>query len=114
MGTTKIINCGRLRFKESDRLAAISRELNKIGADIDENEDVLIIKGKENLMGGVVNSWNDHRIAMALAVASIKCIKPLIIMDSDCVKKSYPHFWEDFKKLGGKISDWNLEDKVND
>lgn len=108
VSTTKIINCGRLRFKECDRLAAIRRELNKIGADIEEEENALIIKGKANLRGGMVNSWNDHRIAMALAIASIKCKEPLIIMGSDCVKKSYPHFWDEFKKLGGKIDEWNL------
>ena len=107
-GTTEIINAGRLRLKESDRLKAISTELNKLGADIEEKEDSLIIHGKENLNGGMVESWNDHRIAMALAIASLKCKKPLVIKDSECVEKSYPNFWNDFKKLGGKIHEWSL------
>lgn len=102
-GTTRIINAARVRIKESDRLKAISTELNKLGAEITELEDGLIIKGKEFLNGGEVDSWNDHRIAMALAVSSIKCLNPVIIKNSDCVSKSYPAFWEDFEALGGKF-----------
>jgi 3-phosphoshikimate 1-carboxyvinyltransferase len=107
-GTTKIINAARLRIKESDRLKAISTELNKLGADIKGLEDGLLINGKELLKGGTVDSWNDHRIAMALAIASIKCNDPVIIQNSDVVKKSYPTFWSDFKNLGGKIDEWNM------
>ncbi|MDP4143516.1 MAG: 3-phosphoshikimate 1-carboxyvinyltransferase [Bacillota bacterium] len=102
-GTTEIINAERLRIKESDRLKAISTELNKLGADIEEKQDGLLIKGVEKLKGGIVDSWNDHRIAMALAVASIKCTEPVTITNSDCVKKSYPGFWEDFKKMNGNL-----------
>ncbi|GIM29528.1 3-phosphoshikimate 1-carboxyvinyltransferase [Clostridium polyendosporum] len=107
-GTTEIINAARLRIKESDRLTAISTELKKLGADIEEKEDGLIIRGRDSLNGGEVHSWNDHRIAMAMAVASLKCNEPIIIKDADCVKKSYPHFWSDFKKLGGNINEWSL------
>lgn len=107
-GTTEIVNAARLRFKESDRLSAITSELNKIGADIEEKEDGLIIRGKEFLIGGTVDSWNDHRIAMALAVASIRCKEPVIIRDSSCIKKSYPNFWEHFKELGGNLNEWSL------
>lgn len=107
-GTTKIINASRLRIKESDRLKAISTELNKLGADIIENEDSLEIKGKKQLKGGIVDSWNDHRIAMALAVASLRCSKEVIIKNSDCVKKSYPNFFEDFKRLGGIMHEFNM------
>lgn len=107
-GTTKIINASRLRIKECDRLKAISTELNKLGAEVEELEDSLIIKGKEKLKGGTVDSWNDHRIAMALAVASIKCTEPVIITNSDAVLKSYPTFWEDFRKLGGNIDEWSM------
>ncbi len=102
-GTTKIVNAERLRIKESDRLRAISTELNKLGANVIELDDGLIIEGKESLKGGRVDSWNDHRIAMALAVASIKCTRPVIITRSGAVKKSYPHFWKDFISLGGDM-----------
>lgn len=107
-GTTKIMNAGRLRFKESDRLRAISCELNKIGADIKEQEDGLIIEGKDMLQGGTVDSWNDHRIAMSMAVASTRCKQPLIIKNGDCIKKSYPDFWKHFRNLGGRIDEWCL------
>ncbi|MGB0405331.1 MAG: 3-phosphoshikimate 1-carboxyvinyltransferase, partial [Fusobacterium sp.] len=101
-GITEIKNAGRLRIKECDRLEAITTELNKIGADIKELPDGLIINGKENLIGGEVECWNDHRIAMSMAVASIKCKEILTLRGTECVKKSYPEFWNDFAKLGGK------------
>ncbi|GFR36194.1 3-phosphoshikimate 1-carboxyvinyltransferase [Thermobrachium celere] len=102
-GTTRIVNARRLRIKESDRLKAIATELNKLGAEVLEFEDGLVINGKEMLDGGIVDSWNDHRIAMALAIASIRCKKPVIIQNYDCVKKSYPNFFEHFKELGGEV-----------
>jgi len=104
-GTTEIINAARVRIKESDRLKAMATELNKIGADIIEREDSLLIHGKPWLKGGIVSSWNDHRIAMAMAIASIRCTGELIIEDSSAVKKSYPNFYEDFSSLGGKINE---------
>ncbi|WIV11302.1 3-phosphoshikimate 1-carboxyvinyltransferase [Proteiniborus sp. MB09-C3] len=107
-GKTKIVNAQRVRIKESDRLKAIASELNKIGADIVETEDGLNINGVDTLNGGVVDSWNDHRIAMALAVASTKCREPLIIKNSNAVNKSYPEFWQDFVRLGGVIDEWNM------
>lgn len=107
-GTTKIINAERVRIKECDRLKAMKTELTKVGADIEETQDGLIIRGKSTLKGGIVDSWNDHRIAMAMAVASIKCEEPIIITNSKAVKKSYPEFWEDFKMLGGIIDEWSL------
>lgn len=110
-GTTKIINAGRLRIKECDRLKAMATELTKLGGDVVETEDGLIIRGKENLTGGTVDSYNDHRIAMALSVASIRCIQPVILTNSDCVKKSYPEFYSDFVMLGGKINEWSLGKK---
>lgn len=102
-GETRIINAERLRIKESDRLKAISMELNKLGAKVEETADGLRIKGCKNLRGGTVSSWNDHRIAMALAVAACRCTEPVTIQGSEAVNKSYPHFWKDYRKLGGRI-----------
>lgn len=102
-GETRIINASRLRLKESDRLKAISTELNKLGADVTELEDSLIINGRESLDGGAVVSYNDHRIAMALSIAAIKCKNPVIIDESYAVNKSYPGFWEDYKMIGGNL-----------
>ncbi|NYB74574.1 3-phosphoshikimate 1-carboxyvinyltransferase [Sedimentibacter hydroxybenzoicus DSM 7310] len=106
--TTKIINAGRLRIKESDRLKAISTEMKKIGADINETEDGLIINGVEKLSGGTkVSSWNDHRIAMSLAIAATNCEKEIILENCQAVNKSYPTFWDDYKYLGGEINELN-------
>lgn len=105
--TTKIVNAKRLRIKESDRLAAISIGLNKLGAKISELPDGLIIVGQETLKGGVVDSRDDHRIAMAFAIASIRCREPVIIKNSEAVNKSYPEFWNDFAKVGGVINELN-------
>jgi len=107
-GTTRIINASRLRIKECDRLKAICTELNKIGADIEEMEDGLVIRGKEQLKGGTARSWGDHRIAMSLAVASTRCSGPLVIEDSSSVRKSYPEFWNHFKMLGGMLDERNM------
>lgn len=101
-GKTEIINAGRLRIKESDRLKAMTSELNKLGAHVTELEEGLIIEGVNKLQGGSVNCWNDHRIAMSLAIASIKCENKLTLEGTECVAKSYPKFWEDFKNLGGQ------------
>jgi len=103
-GTTRIINAGRLRIKESDRITSMTTELNKLGAKIVETQNGMVIEGVKNLKGGVeVDAWNDHRIAMALAVASSRCDEPIILTGADSVKKSYPNFWKDFEKLCGKI-----------
>jgi len=107
-GTTQIIRAGRLRIKECDRLQAMSQELNKLGAHVEEHEDSLTIHGRPHLTGGTVHSWHDHRIAMALAIASIACQQPVTIKHSECVSKSYPNFWQDFKMLGGEINECHL------
>ena len=103
-GETRIINGERLRIKESDRITSIKTELNKLGANVAEEGDSLIIQGVEGFTGGVtVSAWNDHRIAMSLAVASSRCEKEIILEEAESVRKSYPHFWDDFVKMGGEI-----------
>lgn len=102
-GTTKIVNAGRLRAKECDRLNAMHEELSKLGADITELDEGLVIKGRETLKGGIVDGHGDHRVVMALAIASTCCEGPVTIKSSDAVTKSYPGFWSDFKTLGGVI-----------
>ena len=105
-GETRIINAERLRIKESDRITSMRTELNKLGADIREEGDTLVINGVDELEGGVtVDSWNDHRVAMALAIASIKCKNPILITDAGAVRKSYPNFWNDFVSMGGKVGE---------
>ena len=107
--TTKIINAERVRIKESDRLKAISTEMKLLGADIEEMGDGLLIRGKSSLKGSAtVNSWNDHRIAMSLAIAATKCEGDVILQDYKAVTKSYPEFWTDYKSLGGKTDELNV------
>ena len=103
-GETRIINGERLRIKESDRITSIKTELNKLGANVAEEGDSLIIQGVQGFTGGVtVSAWNDHRIAMSLAVASSRCDKEIVLEEAESVRKSYPHFWDDFVKMGGEI-----------
>lgn len=98
-----IENAGRLRIKESDRLSTVAEMIWNLGGNVEELADGLIISGTGRLRGGIVESYNDHRIAMAAAVASVICDEPVIIRDAGAVAKSYPHFFEDFKKLGGRV-----------
>lgn len=101
---TRLTNAARLRLKESDRLAAVTAVLTALGADVTEGPDFLTIRGREALAGGVtVDSWSDHRIAMMAAIAATRCIKPVTINGGECVEKSYPDFWEEYRRLGGKL-----------
>lgn len=103
-GETKFVNASRLRIKECDRITCVKEELNKLGAYISESPEEMYFKGVEKLNGSLeLDSHNDHRIAMSLAVASTVCCDNLLIHNAECVKKSYPHFWSDFVKLGGDI-----------
>lgn len=91
----------RLKLKESNRIESTFQMLKSLGADVKKREDGLIIQGKEILDGGIVNSFNDHRIVMSVTMASIRCKEPVSIVNAGAVKKSYPNFFEDFKKVGG-------------
>lgn len=102
-GTTEFINAGRLRIKESDRLKAVTDMLSALGGDCRETAEGLIIKGKTCLAGGKVDSVNDHRIAMSAAIAAIVCTDNVTISGAEAVEKSYPKFYEDYKKLGGNV-----------
>lgn len=107
-GETRIVGGERLRYKESDRLSAVREVLNTLGAQVTETPDGLIITGVEKLHGGQVDSFNDHRIAMATAVASVACDGDIILTRPDCVKKSYPEFWEVWNEKGGAASGIDL------
>lgn len=104
-GTTEIVNAGRLRIKECDRLTAMTNELNLLGADVMELIGGLFITGHpEGLDGGAeVDAWNDHRIAMSLAIVAQRCKEPVVLTGAGSVQKSYPDFWQDYESVGGKI-----------
>ncbi len=100
-GETVIYNAERLRLKESDRIKTTAAMLRALGGDITETDDGLIIRGKKILDGGETPSFNDHRIAMAAAVAACRCKGDVIIRQAEAVNKSYPAFFEDYNKPGG-------------
>jgi 3-phosphoshikimate 1-carboxyvinyltransferase len=102
-GTTRLIGASRLRLKESDRIASTVTTLSQLGANIKADGDVIVIQGKQRLQGGTVDSFNDHRIAMMAAIAALACKSPVTITRAGAVSKSYPHFFDDFVKLGGSI-----------
>jgi 3-phosphoshikimate 1-carboxyvinyltransferase len=92
-GKTIIRNVSHLRYKESDRLRSIALELRKLGSHIEELPDGLMIHGGRPLSGAVVNPYDDHRIAMSLAVVGLK-VPGIKIKEEGCVKKSFPQFWK--------------------
>lgn len=94
-GETRIIHAERLRIKESDRLFTTASMLKSLGADIEETEDGLIIKGKESLTGGTTEAFNDHRIAMSAAVAAGISTDPVTVLGAECTDKSFPGFWDE-------------------
>lgn len=105
-GETVFVNAGRLRIKECDRLHAMRENLTKLGACVEETEDGMIIRGRTALHGAEVDSFNDHRIAMAMAVAATVAEGEIVIRDAGAVAKSYPSFYRDFISLGG-VADLN-------
>jgi len=96
-------------MKESDRLKSITEALNGLGAKITEGPDYLHILGVDELAGGTVDPQNDHRIAMAGALASLKSRETVTVLNPDCVNKSYPDFWKDFCRQ--EVMEKEKEDK---
>jgi 3-phosphoshikimate 1-carboxyvinyltransferase len=102
-GTSHIFGAHRLRLKESDRLESLYLELSKMGAQITINDDGLIIEGSSPLHGTVIDSHNDHRIAMACAIAALIADGETTIQNADCVRKSYPQFFTHLKQIGADV-----------
>jgi len=102
-GSSEIRGVKRLVYKESDRLHSLPTELRKMGAKIEVDNDCIKIQGGSTLAGSNLDSHNDHRIVMACATASLGASGESIIHDSQVVSKSYPDFFQDLTKLGGKL-----------
>ena len=96
-------NGGRLRFKECDRISAIATELKRLGADIDEAPDGFTIRGGGKLHGAACRCHNDHRIAMLLIMTAGLC-GGIELNGAECVSKSAPGFFGEYRQLGGSIS----------
>ena len=103
-GVTRFINAERLRIKESDRIKTTIAMLENLGAKCEETEDGIIVTGIRELTGGIVDSCNDHRIAMSAAIAAIVCSGNVEINGAEAVRKSYPDFWKDYQRLGGTVT----------
>jgi 3-phosphoshikimate 1-carboxyvinyltransferase len=99
-GTTTITNIEHLRVKECDRLSAVVRELGKMGAQVEERQDTMIIHGNggTDLHGAEIETYKDHRMAMSMAVAGLK-VPGVKITGEECVAKSFPDFWQRFALL---------------
>ncbi len=100
-GETVIRDAAELRVKESDRIAALARELGRLGAAIEAQPDGLAIAGIRRLRGGRVASGGDHRIAMALAVAGLCADSPVVIDDPACIQTSFPEFEATLRRVAG-------------
>ena len=91
-------NVQRLRLKESDRVASTIAMIENLGGKAEADENCLTIQGT-GLTGGTVDAMNDHRIAMSAAIAATVCKQDVTILGAECVKKSYPKFWEEYERL---------------
>jgi len=100
-GVTEVRDAAELRVKESDRIAAIARELGKMGARVEERPDGLVIRGPQRLRGAHVTSGGDHRMAMALAVAGLIADGETLIDDVACIETSFPGFAATVNALAG-------------
>lgn len=102
-GTTRITNVAHLRIKETDRLHAMAVELGRIGVDIREEKDGLVIHGGSEFHGADIRTYDDHRIAMSFAVVSLR-VPGIRVLDPACVQKSFPAFWEVWDNIRSGLS----------
>jgi 3-phosphoshikimate 1-carboxyvinyltransferase len=99
-GPTTIRNVAHIRHKETDRLAALANELRRVGADVEEFADGLTITPR-TLHGAEIETYNDHRMAMSMALIGLR-VPGIIIKNPACVAKTYPHFFTDLERLRGE------------
>lgn len=98
-GTTVIRDARELRVKETDRIAAMTAELTRLGAKVEAREDGMVVTGPQSLAGGRISSHGDHRIAMSMAVAALRAEGEVLIDDTACTATSFPNFWELLQKV---------------
>ena len=104
-GGASFTEIARLRLKESDRVESVIHMLQSLGGYATADHNTMTIHPRQ-LRGGTVETYGDHRIAMAAAIAATACNEPVVILNAECVSKSYPKFWEDYKALGGKYEQY--------
>ncbi len=103
-GKSSLRGVDRLQFKESDRTSALRLELSRMGIALSITDGNMEIQGG-NIHGGVAQSHEDHRIAMAMAILAINAKQPITIEGAECVNKSYPDFFKDLASIGGKVDE---------
>ena len=103
-GTSIINGVERLKHKESDRATVLKNEFANIGINVEIKGNNMLVHGGK-ISGGRIFSHNDHRIAMAGAVAALSADKEIIIEEAECIAKSYPAFFDDLKQIGGLINE---------
>ena len=108
-GTTRFTDAQRLRIRESDRIESTLTLIRALGGTGSATDDGMVIQGRYPLRGGCCDSANDHRIAMSAAVAALACTEPVILTGAQAVEKSYPTFWQEYERLGGRV---RLEEDV--
>ena len=96
----QFVNIGRLRLKESDRIASTAEMLKRLGASVEVAESSMCVLPAP-FHSCVIDSQNDHRIAMSAAIAATAADGPVTILGAECVRKSYPDFWSEFRRVGG-------------
>jgi 3-phosphoshikimate 1-carboxyvinyltransferase len=97
-GETRINNVANLRIKECDRLQALSTELRRIGADVEEGPDFLVIRPRESYHGATMHTYQDHRMAMAFSLIGVE-VDGIVIENPLCVAKSFPQYFDYFEAI---------------
>nr|MDE6659038.1 3-phosphoshikimate 1-carboxyvinyltransferase [Eubacterium sp.] len=103
-GKTEIVGGERLRFKESDRIESVVSNLKRLGADVTETADGMIINGGKSLKGAELLGYNDHRIVMAFSMAALFADGETVITEANSIDKTYPSFFEDYNRIGGQAN----------
>ena len=103
-GKTEIVGGERLRFKESDRIESVVSNLKRLGADVTETADGMIINGGKVLKGAELLGYNDHRIVMAFSMAALFANGETVITEANSIDKTYPSFFEDYNRIGGQAN----------
>ncbi|HHT28499.1 MAG TPA: 3-phosphoshikimate 1-carboxyvinyltransferase [Firmicutes bacterium] len=104
-GTSRFYNIENLRYKESDRISDYCAELRKLGAQVEETRDSIIVHGQPNGLpgGATIEAHHDHRLLMGAAIASLRCRRPVVLNEAHHISKSYPAFFQDLQKLGTRM-----------
>lgn len=109
-GVTELVNVAGARVKETDRVDVMTKILKQMGADIEDTENTVTIKGGKQLKGMTLDSHGDHRIAMSIAVAGLTADGPTGIIDAECASVTFPNFYDNFRAAGVKITEQQEEE----